>query len=187
PLSKIRDSWNKHPRMVGLDDDAVALWCEFYVGLYQADEEREEREVELTSRISDHVLKIALIYSVIFGEHKITAKALAIAIAIGRWLQSSTLNIFGNIGLDNLTMAEREILKLVEKRAWIYRRELQQLVSKKINGELFGRALKTLDANGFIKCHDGQKETPYGEFTGGQARPWVEYMRLTPNTYLRAQ
>jgi hypothetical protein len=187
PLRETGERWAKKPHCFTLDPEAKDLYCKFYIALRRSMDERDAREVQLTSRIDEHVLKIALVYSAVFGETKITRKALAIAIAIGRWLQASTLSIFGDVGLDSFTKAQKEILKVVEKRGYIYRRDLQRLLSKKINGELFGRALRVLDTDGFIKCHDGRERTPFGAFLGGQVRPWIEYIRQTPDTYLRAQ
>jgi hypothetical protein len=48
----------------------------------------------LTARVFEHVQKIALVYSALSGQANITPRALAIAIAIGKWLQASTLGIF---------------------------------------------------------------------------------------------
>jgi hypothetical protein len=70
------------------------------------------------------------------------------------------LNIFGDVGLDNFSKAESDIRKALEKGPYFYRRHLQQLLSKKMNGELFGRALKALETNGFIKCYDGRTYIP---------------------------
>src|SRR4030095_8185523 len=46
----------------------------------------------------------------------------------------------------------------IEQRSFMYRRDLQRFLSRKIsNGELFARALKALDANGFIKPRDAPR------------------------------
>jgi Protein of unknown function (DUF3987) len=176
PLNSIADRWATYPKCLELDSEAMGLWCDFYRALRASAEQREAREVQLTSRIDGHVLKIALVYSAILNKREITAEPMRIAIELGKWLQASTLSVFHNVGVDPLTKVEQDILGAIEKRHWIYRRDLQRLLHA--NGELFGRALKSLDANGFVKCYDGKELTPFGDFSGGQARPWIEYVRL---------
>ena len=187
-LGEIRDRWEKTPRCFGWHPSARKMWIEFYIEWRRSRVNWDPTAANLTARVFEHVQKIALVYSALSGEANITPKALAVAIAIGKWLQASTLSIFSDVGLDSFTKAEKEIRKEVEKRSFIYRRDLQRLLHRKIpNGELFARALKALDANGFIKCHDGATRTPFGDYQGGQVRPWVEYVVVTADTYLRAQ
>ena len=170
PLRKIRDRWASSPQGFDWNPEAKELWGKFYTEWRTVRKTWDSRAANLTARIFEHVLKIALVYSALGREEKISVRSLATAIAIGEWLQGNVLRLFGDVGLDQFTKAEKVILEILKSRRRMYRRNLQQVVSKKrINGELFGRALKALEANGYIRL---DKE----EVISGQGRPVVEYI-----------
>lgn len=169
PLCQIRDRWASSPQRFDWSPEAKELWGAFYTEWRTVRKAWDTRQANLTARIFEHILKIALVYSALGGEQKISATSLAIAIAIGEWLQGNALRLFGDVGLDQFSKAERVILEIVKARGSIYRRELQQLTFKKlINGELFGRALRTLEVNGHVTISEI-------ETMAGRKRPIVEY------------
>ena len=170
PLLKIRDQWASTPQHTQWHPEAEELWSDFYTEWRTVRKAWDTRAANLTARIFEHVLKIALVYSALGGEEKISAKSLATAIAIGEWLQGNVLRLFGDVGLDQFTKAEKVILEILKSRRRMWRRDLQQAASKKkINGKLFGEVLRSLEANGHVK--QGESES-----LSGQKRPFVEYI-----------
>jgi len=170
PLRQIRDRWAASPRRMDWSPEAREMWTTFYTEWRTARKAWDAKSANLTARIFEHVLKVALVYSALGEEKKISAKSLATAIAIGEWLQSNVLRLFGDVGLDQFSKAEKVILEIVKAKGEIYRRELQQSGFKKgINGELFGRVLRALEANGHVTI--GEIET-----MAGRKRPVVEYV-----------
>jgi hypothetical protein len=142
--------------------EAKELWTDFYVQWRTARKAWDIKSQSLTARIQEHIQKIAVVYSTLAGESDISAPTLVTAIAIGEWLETTTLRLFENVGLDPFSKAELTVLKIVKHRQRIPRRTLQQLVSKKrINGKLFGDVLKSLDANGHIV--EFPETTPSGQ------------------------
>jgi hypothetical protein len=153
--------------------EATELWTNFYTGWKTERREWHPKQANLSARTFEHVLKIGVVYSVLAGENQISVKSLAIAIAVGGWLQFNTLRLFADSGLDYLGKAERIILDLLKRanngRMW--RRDLQQAVSKRgFNGEVFNRAIKALESNDYIRCRPIISPA-------GRERPIVEYIR----------
>jgi hypothetical protein len=156
-------------------EEAADLWDTFYTKWKLERRTWPYQQTNLTARIFEHVLKIAIIYAVLGNEEKITARTLAVALAIGEWLQSNTLRIFADIGLDHFSKCEQTIVEVLKRakdtRTW--RRDLQRaMASRGFNGELFNRAMKALESNDHIHCYD--------VVTGaGRKRPVVEYVHET--------
>jgi hypothetical protein len=76
-------------------------------------------------------------------------------VAIGGWLQSNTLRLFADTGLDHFGRCEQTIIDLLKraKDARMWRRDLQrQLSGRGFNGEIFNRAIKALETNDHISC-----------------------------------
>ena len=170
PLRKIRDQWASTPQHTQWHPEAEEVWSDFYTEWRTVRKGWNARAANLTARIFEHVLKIALVYSALGGEEKISAKSLATAIAIGEWLQGNVLRLFGDVGLDQFTKAEKVILEILKPRRRMWRRDLQQAASKKkINGKLFGEVLRSLEANDHVK--QGESES-----LSGQKRLFVEYI-----------
>ncbi len=151
-------------------DESKALWGEFYVGWKTARQDWSAREQQLTARIDEHILKIALVYSAIKKESELTCGSLVTAISIGKWLQSVALDAFSEVGHTAFSKAENVVLRIVRKHKRIYRRYLQQRVYKfGIDGDVLNRVIQSLVKNG--QLIEG-KET----MGSGHQRPWVEYV-----------
>jgi hypothetical protein len=172
PLRAIGERFDNSPTHLEMTPDAERLWCEFYTQWKNERRNWQQKAAELTSRVFEHTLKIAVVYSALEGKTTITADALARAVALGGWLQSNTLRMFDDIGLDHFGKCERIILDLLKKakdgRMW--RRDLQrELSGRGFNGEIFNRAIKALESNDHICC--------YAITTGsGRRRTVVEYI-----------
>jgi len=150
--------------------EAKELWNEFYVEWKTMRKGWNTRDANLSARTSEHILKISLVYSALSGEETIGVKSLATAIAIGEWLEKTTLSLFRHIGLDHHSRAERIILEILKPKGIMYRRKLQQAASKKkIGSKIFSDALRTLEANNFITLGTDTA-------LSGQNRPVVKYV-----------
>ena len=169
PLREIRDRWLATPQRFELSPEAKDLWSEFYIDWRTARKEWDQNAANLSARTFEHVLKIALVYSVLSNQEEIDVKSLAIAIAIGEWLEKTRLRLFGTVGLDHFSKAETVILeRLRQREGWEYIRDLQQWASKRrINGKMFREVLRTLEDN----CHVKTKEK---STMANRIRPYVE-------------
>jgi Bifunctional DNA primase/polymerase, N-terminal/Protein of unknown function (DUF3987) len=169
-LRQIRERTVGHLEMTA---EATELWIDFYTGWKNERRAWHPKQANLSARIFEHVLKIAVVYSALAAEPQISAKSLAIAVAVGGWLQSNTLRLFADTGMDHFGKCERVILDILKraKDGHMWRRDLQQAVSKRsFNGEVFNRALKALESNDHVRCYPVTSPA-------GRERPIVEYIR----------
>lgn len=177
PLKAIRTRIQSNPLKMAFDGKAEKFWCAWYLDWMKERQSGPVKVHQLTARTFEHIQKIALVYSVLAGEDAIGQESLLTAINVGTWLERNSLRVFGDVGLDYFSKAEKDVLDILrktKKRMW--RRDLQRLAFKKnINGEQFGRVLRALESNDRI----GAGVETSG---AGQHRPWVAYMgeQLTP-------
>ena len=108
------------------DPEAKELWGKFYIEWKKERKGLNTRTVNLTARTFEHILKIALVYSALAEEEKIGPQSLATAIAIGEWLEKTSLRLFGDVGLDPFSKAENIILGRIKTKGREYTRDLQQ-------------------------------------------------------------
>jgi hypothetical protein len=152
---------------------AAELWTDFYTQWKTERRTWNAKPANLSARIFEHVLKIAVAYSVLAGEREISARSLGIAIEIGGWLQANTLKLFADTGIDQFGKCERAIIDVLKraKDGVMWRRDLQQMMSKKgFNGELFNRAIRALETNGIV-------EPDTITTMAGRVRPILRYIR----------
>jgi hypothetical protein len=107
--------------------------------------------------VFEHILKIAITYAALDGEQRVDLRTLERAIDIGSWIETNTIQLFTEIGMDQLSKCERTILSVLKKardgRLW--RRDLQREMSgRRFNAEIFNRAIKALEINDQIACYD---------------------------------
>jgi hypothetical protein len=155
PLRSILTETQASPRHLEFSPDAEKIWNDFYIKWKTERREWKQKQAELTARIFEHVLKIAIVYSVLGGENQITADSICRAITIGGWLQSNTLRLFTDTGMDHFGKCERIIIEMLKRakdgQAW--RREMQQAVSKRnFNAEIFNRTIRALESNDILRC-----------------------------------
>jgi hypothetical protein len=176
PLRTIRNQFASRPHPMEFDPTAKAMWKEFYDALWITRKKWDAKAANLTARTFEHILKIATVLSALSDDRMITEKSLATAILIGEWLQKNSLRLFGNVGLDQFGRSESAVLEILKRRVKMFRRELQQAAFKKgINGEVFGRILKSLANNGQVSLSEMLSPS-------GQLRPTVEYVEETTVT-----
>lgn len=158
---------------IEFSSDALARWKEFYLDWRNNRRNLEHRKAQLTARVFEHVLKIAMVYAVLNGENAISLSTLNIAIDLGLWIEANTIRLFTTVGMDKFGKCEQAILAVLKKapngRMW--RRNLQQeLGGRRFNAELFNRALRALEINDWISRYD----VPTGT---GRVRTVVEYAK----------
>src|SRR5262249_6556870 len=125
--------------------EATELWTDFYTRWKTERRERHPKQTNLSARNVEHGINTASVYSALAAEQQISAKSLAIAVAVGGWLQANTLRLFVDTGLDHFGKCERTILDLLKraKDGRMWRRDLQRAMSARgFNGEIFNRAIK---------------------------------------------
>ena len=157
PLREIRERTAASPRQVEFEPEAEQLWISFYTEWRTKRKTANPRTADLTARTFEHVLKIALVYSVLAGEQMISTRSLATAIALGGWLEKNTLSLFGETGLDRRTKAQNAIIwklkKAKDRRAYV--RDLQRYLSSAgITGQDFRDGLRILTDNDHIKLSE---------------------------------
>src|SRR5690348_17309341 len=109
-LAEVRRKLLTGPRDFEFSSPAGELWNDFYTEWRSSRTRVNQRIADLTARTFEHVLKIAIVYSLLAGEDAISTRALAIAIKIGDWLEANAREIFGETGLDRRSKAQNAIL-----------------------------------------------------------------------------
>jgi len=155
------------------DAEALSLWNEFYVEWKNERRQMKAKNAQLTARIFEHILKIAIVYTVLAGEAVIHGQALATAIKIGGWLQSNATRLFAATGMDRLGRCEYFILDLLlrtkGRKAW--KRDLQMAAGGRgYNAEVFNRAMRALQLSDRIYCEEV-------DTMSGRTRTSVEYVK----------
>jgi hypothetical protein len=144
------------PHELDFATDAAKLWDSFFNQWTLDHRKASARERILTERIPEHALKIALVYSTLGGRQYIDVESLAVSIKICGWLQSNTLSIFQDIGLDRRSKAEQAIIRRLGKAKdhVMPIRYLQQYCgSIRITTTDFRDALKVLkDTDQIVDC-----------------------------------
>jgi len=151
--------------------DALARWRDFYIDWRNRRQKLDYRKAQLTARIFEHILKIATVYTVLDSRDVISLDTLNIAIDLGSWLESNTMRLFTEVGMDRFGKCEHTVLDLLKRsrnmRMW--RRDLQmQMSGRRFNAEMFNRALKALEMNDQISCYD--------LIVAGKTRTVVQYL-----------
>jgi uncharacterized protein DUF3987 len=156
-----------------MNTGALGLWNEFYPAWKKERRDMKAKDAQLTARIFEHVLKIAIVYAVTGGEATITECTLATAIQIGGWLQSNATRLFAATGRDRLGKCEYLILDLLLRAHGrrMYRRDLQMsLGGRGYNAETFNRAQRALLLSERIAATEE-------ETISNRTRTMIEYVR----------
>jgi Protein of unknown function (DUF3987) len=157
PLRGIRQRIEANPSDMEFNPEAEQLWDAFYTAWRNRRKTVNPRTADLSARTFEHVLKMAVVYSVLAGEQVITQRSLATAIKIGGWLEGNTLNLFGETGLDRRTKAQNAITRRLKKAkdGRMYVRDLQRYLSGVgITGSDFRDGLKVLADNDHLRVYD---------------------------------
>ena len=159
PLRQVREHLVAAPVNIAWGDpEAVALWDSFYIAWKEARRRRSRVEADLTARTDEHILKIALVFTALSGEHDFTAEIIARAIAVGEWLEKSNLHLFRGVGQDQITQAQDRIMAVVKSAGGQMRtRDLQQRLSKEMRAEAFRTAYRgLLEADRLVENDESQ-------------------------------
>jgi hypothetical protein len=170
---KVQIATDKASGHIEFSSHALARWKEFYVDWRNSRRKLERRKAQLTARVFEHVLKIAMVYAVLNGENAISLSTLNIAIDLGLWIEANTIRLFTTVGTDKFGKCEQAILALLKKAPhWrMWRRDLQQEIGgRRFNAELFNRALRALEMNDWIFCYDVATST-------GRVRTVMQYAK----------
>lgn len=146
------EPWEKNPGEMVWSPDAKELYEHFYLPWKARQKSLPGDLADLTSRIPEHVLKTALVYSALDGESTLTARSVAIAIAVGGHLEAVTQRLFGHVTLTRMGRIEKLIAdRLKGKGGSIGLRDLRQSLRSKVETEAFNRAVQNLERAEVIK------------------------------------
>jgi hypothetical protein len=145
-LQPVIKSWQDKPGPMGWSLEARELYEKFYSPWKIRQKSLADNISDLTNRIPDHVLKIAIVYSALERRTTISPVALAIAIAIGGYLEKMTQRLFGSLSLTRIGKVEKLICdRLQVKRGIMVLRDLRQSFGSRVETEDFNRAILSLE------------------------------------------
>src|SRR5262249_46277629 len=98
---------------------AKTIYEKFYNAWHERQALLSSEMAAITNRIPNHVVKIAMVYSILDGDTEITDQAIATAIQIGDYLERTAISIFGDTGLSKQGRVEQMIISRL-KSSQIY-------------------------------------------------------------------
>jgi hypothetical protein len=124
---------------------AQTLFEKFYCAWRERQRSRSGETAAITNRITDHVVKIGMVYSVSEEQTEMTDDAIARAIQIGDYLERTAVSIFGDTGLSKQGRVEQMIISRLKANGGMMEyRALQRALGSKTEAESFVRAIKNL-------------------------------------------
>ena len=106
----------------------------------------------ITNRISDHILKIGMVYSAHEASREITDDAIATAIKIGNYLEQTAIGIFGETSTSVQGRIEHMIITRLERNNnMMGLRELRLAIGGKADTTQFNQALVNLEKAEIIR------------------------------------
>src|SRR5262245_46517224 len=131
-LTTIIDQCMNQPVEVKWSGGATAIYEKFYGDWHQRQCALLSEIAALTNRIPNHVVKIAMVYSILNGDFEITDQAIATAIQIGDYLERTAISIFGDTGLSKQGRVERMIISRLKSNGRMMEyRQLQRALGGK--------------------------------------------------------
>ena len=144
--------WEAKPRAMEWSEEARELYKIFYDSWYVRQQSLPDEISALSNRIPDHIVKIAMVYSALNTSDEITAEAIAIAIAVGRYLEEITLTLFGDVTLSEKGRVEQMIInRLTTNNGTLGFRELRLSLGGKVSSADFNIAMGNLERAEVIK------------------------------------
>ena len=133
--------------------EAKELYADFYKNWKAEQKSLSDDLSDLTNRIPDHVLKIAVVYSALESQKRdFPSLTVANAISIGGYLESMTHGLFGDVSLTKIGRVEKMIIdRLKAKGGSMVKRDLRQSLGSKVDTEGFNRAIQNLERAEIIK------------------------------------
>ena len=150
-IRTVIDHWRKNPQEIDWTPAAKALYQPFYEHDWPTLVEQSSDDTNsLTARLPDHVVKIAIIYSVLSGSQQITDTAVQQATRIAMYLRPVVLTLFGDVGRSRIGRVESKILEhLTAAGGWMPVRDLQQQLGR--DPEAFHKAIGLLEKDDSVR------------------------------------
>jgi hypothetical protein len=127
---------------MGWSAGARTIYETFYHAWHERQRSRPEMTAAITNRISDHILKIGMVYSAHDGRSEITDDAIATAIKIGDYLERIAIGIFGETSSSVQGRIEHMIISRLERnKNMMGLRELRLAIGGKTDTTQFNQAL----------------------------------------------
>ena len=144
--------WEANPRAMEWSEEARELYKIFYGSWHERQKSLPDEISALTNRIPDHIVKIAIVYSALNTSEEITAESIAIAIAVGRYLEEITQSLFGDVTLSEKGRVEHMIItRLRSKGGMMEFRGLRQSLGSKVETIDFNMVMSNLEKAEVIK------------------------------------
>jgi len=160
-LNKRVDQCGNAPVEMKWSAGAETLYQTFYCAWRERQRLRSGETAAITNRITDHVVKIAMMYSALEGYTEITDQAIATAIQIGDYLERTAISIFGETGLSKQGRVEQMIIsRLKSNGGMMAYRALQRALGGKTEAESFNRAIRNLIIADVIKVLPAKTTPP---------------------------
>jgi hypothetical protein len=151
-LTKIIDQCTNLPVELEWSAGANGMYEKFYDAWHQRQSSLSTETAAITNRIPNHVVKIAMVYSILDGRSEITDHAIATAIQIGDYLERTAISIFADTGLSKQGRVEQMIISRLKSNGGIMEyRKLQRALGGKTDAESFNRAIRNLIIADVIK------------------------------------
>jgi hypothetical protein len=145
-LSRIVDECSTTPIEMTWSEGAKSIYDTFYCSWRERQRGRDDETAAITNRITHHIVKIGMVYSVLDGQTEITDCAIATAIEIGRYLEETALAIFGDTFTSAQGRTEKMIITRLENNdKCMGLRELKLNIGSKADTQQFNTALMNLE------------------------------------------
>ena len=151
-LTQIIDRCATEPVEMTWSNEARTIYEKFYNAWHERQRSRPDSTAAITNRISDHIVKIGMVYSIQEGHTEMTDSAIATAIKIGEYLERTALTIFGDTGVSNQGRIEHMIVTRLENNSrTMGLRELRLSIGGKADTNQFNQALSSLERADMIR------------------------------------
>ena len=151
-LQRIIDQCTNEPVEMTWSGGARTLYETFYHAWHERQRLRPDMTAAITNRISDHILKIGMVYSAHEGSREITDDAIATAIKIGNYLEQTAIGIFGETSTSVQGRIEHMIITRLERNNnMMGLRELRLAIGGKADTTQFNQALVNLEKAEIIR------------------------------------
>jgi hypothetical protein len=140
-LSHIKAN-NKKQREMKLSDNSISLWKDFYVW-YRSNDQKIDLLNTLNARITNHVLKIAMLFAVSDDSSEISIIHLENAIEVGKWLIENNKNLFGGLGQSTNGRLETRIIDILGESPKT-KRELRHRLGGRVTADILVKVIENL-------------------------------------------
>jgi hypothetical protein len=151
-LNQIIDQCANEPVEMTWSGEARTIYERFYNTWHHRQRSRPDSTAAITNRISDHIVKIGMVYSIQGGHTEMTDDAIATAIKIGDYLERTAIAIFGDTSMSVQGRIEHMIVtRLENNNNTMALRDLRLAIGGKADTTQFNQALLNLDKADIIR------------------------------------